>query len=276
MPEGVRPYPRWDGPLATGPRIGVVALDVVNRLRKTMWGQVAILIVLFPLVLSLSQTFSDDSDTHTMTSFVELLNNTRWGVLVVAAVMGAPTLLTDMRSGALDLYLSRSVRVTDYLVGKVVAVFSLCTAAMFIPGMIYMAVAAFRYDKHPDGWATAIFGALLYAVLLALMVSGLALGLSGLARNARAATLILGGGFVVLDLVVSNLLENITNDPNLQILSPFAAFQQQSEWIFPDVQSGAEFPLWWGLLEVISLTILGWILLAWRRPRVRGDEPVGA
>ena len=62
----------------------------------------------------------------------------------------------------------------------------------------------------------------------------------------------------------------ITADPNLQILSPFAAFQQQSEWIFRGVDSGAEFPMMWGVLVIVGLTLLGWIFLAWKHPRVRG------
>ena len=118
----------------------------------------------------------------------------------------------------------------------------------------------------------SFLGAFLYALILALLISGLALGLSAISRSSRAATLLLLGGFVILDLMVSNLLESITRDPKMQILSPFAAFQQQSEWIFQGVVSGAKFPLWWGVAELAFLTLAGWFLLWWRHPRVRGED----
>lgn len=275
MPEGVRPYPRWDGPLATGPRVTVVAMDVVNRAFRNLWSQLTLVFIAAWTIVSLGNMYNtrDDPGVHTMDAFVDFLNNLRWGALAIAAIVGGPALLDDQRRGALELYFSRAVNSTDYLVGKIVAIFGLSTLALFLPGLLYVVVSTFFFTKHPEGWGTALFGALLYSLILAALVSGLALGLSSFSKSSRAATLILGGAFVILDLVVSNLLQEITRDPKMQILSPFAAFQQQSEWIFPDVTSGAQFPLWWGILEILGLTLVGWLLLVWRRPRVRGDEP---
>lgn len=276
MPEGVRPYPRWDGPLATGPRVGVVAMDVVQRTFRNLWSQLALVFVAAYTIVYLGNLYQNrdaGDDVHTMDAFVDFLNNLRWGVLAIAAIIGAPAILDDQRRGALELYFSRAVNSGDYLFGKVLAVFGLCTLALFVPAVLYVVVSLFFFTQHPPGWPMALPGAFLYSLILAALVSGLALGLSTFSKNGRAMTLILGGAFVMLDLVVSNLLENITRDPKLQILSPFAAFQQQSEWIFQGIESGAEFPLWWGVLEVAALTIVGWILLVWKRPRVRGDEP---
>lgn len=274
VPEGVRPYPRWDGPLSTGPLILVVARNEIHRAFTNFWSRLALTFIAAYTIVYLGSLYTlqqgDGDSVHTMDSFVDFLNNLRWGALAIAAVVGTPSLLEDVRRGALELYLSRAVNTGNYLLGKILAVFGLCAAALFLPAIVYVLASVFFFEQHPEGWPMALPGALLYSLVLAALVSGLALGLSSVAKSSRAAVLLLAGGFVLLDLVASNLLEAITDDPKLQILSPFAAFQQQSEWIFRGVESGAEFPLWWGLSELIGLTVVGWALLAWRHPRVRG------
>lgn len=274
MPEGVKPYPRWDGPLNTGPLILTVAMNEVRRAFINFWGRLALMGIAAYTIMYLGQLYtlqqSSGDSVHTMQNYVEFLNNLRWGVLVLAGVIGGPAILEDQRRGALELYFSRAVNKGEYLVGKILALFSLCVLSLFIPAVLYGLSSLLFFEEHPEGWATAVPAALLYSVILALLVSGLALGLSSISKSSRAATLILIGSFVLLDLVVSNLLESITNDPNLQILSPFAAFQQQSEWIFRGIDSGAEFPMYWGVIELAGLTIVGWLLLVWKHPRVRG------
>jgi ABC-type transport system involved in multi-copper enzyme maturation permease subunit len=273
MPEGVKPYPRWDGPLNTAPLILTVAGNEVRRAFVNFWSRLALVFIAAYTIMYLGQLYTLDQEgqnVHTMDNFVDFLNNLRWGVLVIAAVVGGPALLDDVRRGALELYLSRAVNHTEYLIGKIVALFALSVFGLFVPAVIYALAALLFFKENPAGWSGAIPGAFLYSLILGTMISGLALGLSSISKSSRAATLLLIGSFAVLDLVVSNLLEAITDDPNLQILSPFAAFQQQSEWIFRGIDSGAEFPLFWGVIEIVGLTIVGWALLAWKHPRVRG------
>lgn len=268
----MRPYPRWDGPLAGGPLLGPIIRNVFSRLFRNVWGQLTLLILGVFTALQIGDISNLDDADHTMDLFVGFLNNLRWGALAMAVVIGVPSLLEDQRRGALELYLGRAVNTGEYLAGKVLAVLILSTGALFVPALAYVLASLFFFEKHPEGWAMALPSAFLYSLLLGLLVSGLALGLSSVSRSSRAATLLLLGGFVILDLVVSNLLESITSNPDFQIISPFAAFQQQSEWIFQGVESGAKFPQWWGLAELIGLTAVGWFLLAWKHPRVRGAE----
>lgn len=274
MPEGVKPYPRWDGPLNTGPLVLTVAGNEIRRAFINFWSRLALVFIAAYTVMYLGQLYTLQQESgdgvHTMDNFVDFLNNLRWGVLVIAAVIGGPAILEDVRRGALEIYLSRAVNMTDYLIGKIIALFTLTVLGLFLPATIYVLASLFFFQDHPEGWAGALPGAFVYSLILGAMVSGLALGLSSVSKSSRAATLLLIGGFAILDLVVSNLLAAITADPNLQILSPFAAFQQQSEWIFRGVDSGAEFPMMWGALVIVGLTLIGWIFLAWKHPRVRG------
>lgn len=249
-----------------------IVANVYSRVFRTLWGQLVLLVVGVVTAWQLASDAELAETGLTMDRYVGFLNNLRWATLGVAAIIGIPSLLEDQRRGALELYLGRAVNTGEYLVGKVIAVLSLCILSVFLPAVLYVIAAVFMFEQHPPGWGMALPGALLYATLIGLMVSGLALGIASVSRNTRAATLIMLFGFIVLDLIASNVLSDITADPNFQVLSPFAAFQQQSEWIFEGVDSGAEFPQWWGLAVLIGLTVVGWGLLAWRRPRVRGAD----
>jgi hypothetical protein len=85
------------------------------------------------------------------------------------------------------------------------------------------------------------------------------------------ASLVLFGGFATLDIVLSELFEGITRRGVFEILSPFSALAKQAEWLFGIEVVGADFPAWWGLVEWVLLTVVGWALVAWRYPRVAGE-----
>lgn len=277
MPEATRSYKRWTGPLTTRPLTSVVAENEVRLAFVSLWSRIVILLALLYTSVAVASLYRNRQNlgsdvVHSFDAFVGFLNNLQWVALAVAAIVGAPAILEDLRRGALELYLGRAVTSTHYLVGKIFATVGLTTLAVMIPALVYVGATAVLFRRHPIGWAWAVPGALLYALLLGLMVGGLALGLSAVSRSSRAATLVLFGGVAVLELVVRHVLEGITREPRLAILSPLAAFEQQSEWIFPRVTATSTFPLWWGIAEISVLIFAGWFLLWWRRPRVPGED----
>jgi hypothetical protein len=281
MAEGVKQYPRWVGgsPLRQGTSLPVIALQEVRRAYQDFWFRLAaIFVVAFSLVylgnLYTRQQSIGDS-VHTLKDFADFLGNLRWGALALAATMGGPALLGDSHKGALEIYLTRSVSHVEYLVAKTLAVFGVSFLGLAVPAVLYYGAAAFFFEKHPAGWTPIIFGGLLYAFIWGLLISGVALGLSCVARSSRAATIILFGGFALLEIVISRLLTGITRNTELSILSPFSAMTSQNSWIL-NVTTDTGFPAWWGLAEILLLTIAGWLLVAWRHPRVRGDERVRA
>lgn len=278
LPEGVASYPRWDGPLKQGSLFATVAAQEVRRAIRGTWSLLSLgggLAWGFASVVQLYQERNAGDTTFTKDAMLAMLHQLRWFALAVAATVGGPTLLEDARRGALELYLSRAVTALDYLAGKVVAVVGLTTFTMFAPAVAYYLASFVFFDKQPPGWNTILGGALLYSLMWALLVSGLALGLSSVGRNSIGTILILFGGFAGLDIIVGKLLSGLTGDEQWQVLSPFAALEQQSKWIF-GAEATYEFPYYWGLLEWAVLLALGWSLLAWRRPRIRGEERVRA
>lgn len=256
------------------PAVGVVAAEEIRKAINNTWSRTALTLVLAYTIVYLGSMYTlsrgRGDGVHTMENFLFFLNNLRWGVLAVGAAMAGPALLEDSRRGALELYLSRAVTRLDYLAGKVLAIVGVTTLAVFIPALLYFAMSFVFFTVQPQDWNLMPLRALVYGLMWGLVVSGLGLGLSCVAKSSRAATLILFGGFAVADVIVANLLQGITRDPNMQLLSPFSAAAAQVEWIFALPPTGA-FPAWWGLIELSVLVLIGWGFVAWKHPRLAGE-----
>ncbi len=276
MPEGVTPYPRWGGALATGERWSVVAAEELQRAFRNTWSFLAILAGLawgLASVIEVAQLKETGITVHDPAGYVDMLQQLRLFALAVAVVVGAPTLLEDARRGALELYLTRNLTSRGYIMGKAAAVMGLTTLTMLGPVILYYIATLMFYDQHPDNWhATAVAYGALYSIAWCAMVTGLALGLSCISRSTRAAILILLGGFVGLHILVNDLLAALTNNEQLAVVSPFSAFDAMAPWLFKDAIEAPAFPALWGAVAWVALTVLGWTLVALRRPRVRGEE----
>ncbi len=275
LPEGVTPYPRWRGRLAPGERWAVVASEEVRRALQGRWSLMAILLGFgwgAASIIEVAQMRQSVVETHDAAWFVDMLQQLRWFALAVAAAIGAPTLLEDSRRGALELYLTRNLTSRGYLLGKAAAVLGLTTITLLGPAILYYLATLLFYDTHPDNWhATAVLYGAAYSIAWGAMVAGLALGLSCVGRSSRAAILLLFGGFVGMHIVVSQLLSGLTGNENLAILSPFSGFDAMTPWLF-EGSLETVVPGWWGAVQWGVLTLIGWGLVAWRRPRVRGEE----
>lgn len=281
MPEGVAAYPRWKGPLSTGPAFPVILAEELQRFRRSTWGLMALLL---PLALAVFWVGSLNTlagarsvaAVHTMDNFLLFLNSSSVGLpllrllsVIGAAVIAGPALLDDARRGALELYLSRGIAQRDYLLGKVLAVVGVAAAIVVLPGLLYWATSYVMFDEQPAGWVWVPLGVLVDGVLWGLMIGGLGLGLSAVSKSSRAAALLLAGGIFIADTIVANLLEAITRDGRVQVMSPISAMAQQSEWLF-GTPGRFGFPAWWGLVLIALLIAVGWALVALKRPRLAG------
>jgi len=273
MPEGVHPYPRWNGRLATTTRVWTVAGGEVDRVRRSTWTSLVFLLGLawgVASVIELWQLRRDGTSVHEWAWFVDMLDQLRWFALAFAAAAGGPALLDDLRLGALELYLTRPLTARAYVVGKALALLGMTTAIMVVPSVLYIAASHGLYDDHPERWGRALPMAILYGVAWGILVSGVALGLSAVGRSARAMAIAILGAFVGADIVVGRLLSQLTQDDLFRLASPFESHQALGTFLFPAGVSVPFDPLW-GVVVLVALSALGWGLLAWRRPRVRGE-----
>lgn len=272
MADAVSGYPRWSGELSRAPRAFVIMAEELRRTWLDQWARMALTLAFVYPVLVLGALYPVRARGHEVEGLVDFMGLLRWAGLALAAVAAGPALLDDARRGALELYLSRAVTRFDHLAGKILAVFGVAFAAVAGPGLIYWLGSFLVFDEHPEAWGWAWLGVLGYAALWSLVITGLGLGLSCVARSSRAASLILFGGVAGLNILFGGLLEAITKSGTVQVASPMAAMAQQAVWLFPGIDAPHEFPWWWGALALGGLLLVGWGLVWWRHPRLRGVE----
>lgn len=283
MPEGMTPYPRFEGTLSSTPRFWVMFEESVRAAVRAPWALAALALSLTWGVASIIEfqglRQSGGASVQDGSGFLALLEQLPWFALGVAATIGGSALVEDVRSGALELYLSRSVGRAEYLGARATAVFALTTLSMLVPAAAYWASSFVFYDGHPTWWSSALVGAIGLSLLWGTVASGLALGLSAISRGTAAPALILLGLFAAIDYVVDPIslaqrmsaLTTLTGDPRAAALSPFAWLEAQQASLL-GLDTSPAFPAWWGLVGLASLAIVGWALVLWRGPRPRGDD----
>ena len=73
------------------------------------------------------------------------------------------------------------------------------------------------------------------------------------------------------EIFATRLLSPITKEQSLVVLSPFATMQQLTQCIF-GLPRPYKFETYWAATAWAALVILGWLVVAWKHPRVRGEE----
>lgn len=275
MAESITGYPRWKGELAKSPRWFTIMAHEMRRAWDDQWGRTAIYVAIGYAVINVAQLFAatrSDPTAHNIENFLSFLGLLRWAALGIAAVMAGPALLEDAQRGALELYLSRALDRRDYLLGKTLAVFVVTLGVVWLPALFYIGGSFLIVSTHPADWAWTVLGSLGYSAIWAFVVAGAGLGLSCVVRSARAATLILFGGIAVLDIILASLLQLITNNNGVQIISPLGDLQEQVGWLFPGAATPYNFPWWWGLIVLGAIAAVGWALVVLRAPRLKGVE----
>lgn len=282
MPEGIQPYPRWEGTLSPRSRIAVIISNEIRRALWDRWSMFAIILGVgwgFASIIEFYQLREAGTGIHGYDGLVAMLRQLMWFSLAAAAAVGGPMLLDDTRSNALELYMSRRVSVQGYLIAKILGLGALTVGLMLVPGVVYWAASYVLYDGRPETWGSALLPIIGVSLAWGIMVSGLALGFSAVGRSTAGAALALLGGFVVLDLLVDppGILQRVatitalTENPDWSILSPFSSVESLMGPLF-DIDPIHTFPLSWGIGVWLALTAVGWGLVAWRHPRPKGLE----
>lgn len=277
LSEGATPYTRWRGAFSPASRLGVVFEGEVQRVLRSGWGLMAVLVGVAIGLAFIGQLFEfRQAETGLrLGHFEQMLNLVLWGGLAVAVLTGATTLLLDKQSGALEIYFSRSLTPTEYLLGKSLAQFSLSAGVVFVPVLLYVLVGYLLFNEFPDGWGMLIPVGLAVAVGWGLLVTGLALGVSAVGRSTAGTVVLLVGAFAVIEVFLRQLMTWITDNAYVALVSPMAGTQQLTAWLMGR-ELPYEFGVHWAAAVWLVLVLFGWGLLIWRRPRVRGAEEVSA
>lgn len=280
MSNAVSGYPRWQGELSSRPRIWSIIRQDAIRAYNDQWVRSALILAFGWAVITLGTMFSNQSGL-TVDTYLNFISALRWAAIVVAAVMAGVALLDDHKKGALELYLSRSITRGSYLAGKILAVLGMTFLTIFLPALIFYGLAFVIFDTLPGGWAWVILGAAGYAAIWAFVISGLGLGISCVVRSSRAATIIIAGGFALIEVLVGepldftgardSVLSGITRSDVVKLGSPSSALKAQAEWLF-NLDPIYSWPWTWGAISLAIFAIIGWALLWARHPRLKGVE----
>jgi ABC-2 type transport system permease protein len=124
-------------------------------------------------------------------------------VFLLTTFGGAGLIANDLRTGAILVYLSRPLSRRDYVLGKLCVLLGLNLSVTLAPGWLLYGVALALAPEHFLKWSLVGLGPSIaaYSLLLALVLSLLALAISALSRSARVAGLVFFGLFPVLEIV---------------------------------------------------------------------------
>jgi ABC-type transport system involved in multi-copper enzyme maturation permease subunit len=204
--------------------------------------------------------------------FGEFLNQQVFFTLLLSVFGGAGLVASDLRTGAMLVYLSRPLTRRDYVLGKLGVLLALNLSVTLVPGVLLYAIALALspdvFAKPSLAWiAPAI---VLHSCVLSLAVSLLALAVSSLSRSARVA----GLGFFALVAgleMVRGILVHIVGARQAVLLSLQANLRALGNLLFGISPRGAEVDSAWAIVILVGVALA---CLAILRARVRAVEIV--
>ena len=193
--------------------------------------------------------------------------------LLLCVAAGADLIALDRRHKALQIYLARPLRASDYLLGKGLALAVLLSLATWVPGLLLVvlriALGASIAWLAPQPWLPlSILG---YSAALIGGCTLLTLAVSSLSASSRLAGVQLLA-FVILTAAAGDLLSTLTRAPVWQLVSFNANLDRVASAVFAEVP-GHDVPLTLALAALVALAAGCAALLA---TRIRPIEVVGS
>jgi hypothetical protein len=255
----------------TGPIYRTLAIVRRELLRRSGLGTllvVALTYLAITLVLTINTEFASLTGAVSLATFETPYSSPAWPflMLIVATAVGAGSLAEDVGNRSITLYLSRPIRLIDYLAAKSAATGTWLVIAAVGPGLVGLAVVLVL------GWAPASLvltgaGAFVATGLLAsIFFTGTALALSSLtSRTLYAGVAIFG---VVLSLEIgAPLVSGLTGNTTVAYASPITDILSVAQKAFGISGPYATDPLISAALLALAGGFLA-IFAGWRMSRV--------
>lgn len=239
------------------------------------WGLIALMLMITMVVIAVAW-FAGDLIPN-LPSYAEYFDLTSQLGLLFVALTGPLLLVPDRVNGVLAVYMSRPLRMSDYLLAKTAALVSLMLTFYLVPQTIlHLGLAALS----DDGFFTylganldvlwkvpvvalayiATHGSIVFAVSAFLGRSGLASGLYL--------------GFIIITNNVAGLIVSVATFPGAKYAAIFALEQHPRyfrDWVFGTnagflIMEEAEFDAWVSLVCIVAIVALS-SLVVWRQYR---------
>jgi ABC-2 type transport system permease protein len=204
--------------------------------------------------------------------FGEFLNQQIPFVLLLSIFGGAGLVAKDLATGAILLYLSRPLTRTDYVAGKLGVLLTLNLGITLVPGLalygLGTAVNPSAFARWDRLWIGPAIG--LHSLLIAFVMSFLALAASSLSKSARVAGIGFAGLLLGLE-TARGVLVLLTRRPEAHLLSLQQDLKAIGNALFGVASPGVETLPLYSLLVVTMATAA---CIAVLRARVRAVEIV--
>ncbi len=225
-------YRHYEGPWRSHTvRWWIIALSGIRPALRKWWFWLLVLLSTGPYVLwgfllflesrlgseFRSVAFQTPPEQRFATVFLRAYEGSLFWIMILALVLGAPSVAADNRTNALQVYLSKPVTKLDYLLGKWTSVFVVVALAMLIPSGLLFAYCMLSY------WSEGFFRHepwLLLKVLSAAVVTASAfasvfVGISAWCRSTMMAAAV-SAGLYLASQVVASVLWVVLNFRDLQ------------------------------------------------------------
>jgi ABC-2 type transport system permease protein len=196
--------------------------------------------------------------------FGEFLNWQMVPMLLLTTFGGAGLIANDLRTGAILVYLSRPLTRRDYILGKFCVLLALNLSVTLVPGgLLYVLSSALGPEQLLKGSLAWVLPAIvLDSLVLASVVSLVALVTSSLSRSAGVAGLAFFGLMVVFDVVVQ-ILRRFLQQDSVALLSIRGDLRALGDALF-GLSEGA---MPWGALLVLAMVCLSCVAVLGSRVR---------
>ena len=207
----------------------------------------------------------------TAETFRQFLEQQDFFVFVITVYVGAGLIANDRRANALQIYLSKPLMRSEYIVGKLAVLFTFLLLITFVPAMLLLMLKVmfdgrFTFLKENAFLIPAItIGSLLQVTLAAFTM----LALSSLSKSARYVG-ILYVGITFFTTAIYGVLYAITRSSRISWISIGANLEQVVDVVFR-IKPRYATPWQVSLLVIIALVVVSISIL---ERRVRGVEVV--
>jgi len=244
-------------------------LAIVERevLRRATWGPLLVvaltwLIVVLEVVVNVY--FATFTGGSVGAAFETPYSSVIWVLLllIVTATVGAGSLADDIGSRAITLYLSRPLRISDYLTAKASAIGTWLLVAGVGPGCVAAAVSAALGYVSASAALAAVAGFFAVGLPTAIFFTGVALALSSLTRRSLYAGVGIFGTVLSVSVSVS-VVAGITGNNDLLYADVATNVQSIAEAAFGLPSPYPTDPVASAVFLVLTGCVLA--LLAWWR-----------
>lgn len=228
------------------------------------WAVVALSYAAIVLILVIDAEFASLLGTVDLATFHAPYASPVWPylILLVATAVGSGSIADDLESRAITLYLSRPIRLADYLLAKFGAVAFWVGVTAIGPGLVGVTIVGLL-GLSPASVTLAAAGAFLgVGALTTIFFTALGVALSSLTARALFA----GVGIFGINLsanLAATAVYGATGNAAILYLSPITDLQTAAEAAFATGASTATFPLTCAALLLAASVVL--VVTAWVR-----------